>query len=271
MSLAAVGCRPAGNAKRRIMGLSGSVKLLFAGESWMTHSIHVKGFDSFEMSSYHEGGTAMIAALRAGGIEVTYQPSHVAADHFPTSRDELAAFDAVILSDIGTNTLLLPDRTAVRSEPTPNRLELIADFVRAGGGLLMVGGYLTFQGIQAKGNYHGSPVEDVLPVVLQASDDRQEQPQGVVPEIVDPGHPIVADLAGWPAFLGYNKSTLRPDAHLVARLKDHPLIAVREVGAGRSAVFSSDCGPHWGPPAFVAWEGYPKLWVALVNWLARRC
>ena len=44
----------------------------------MTHSVHAKGFDSFDISSYHEGGTEMIAALRAGGAEVTYQPSHIA-------------------------------------------------------------------------------------------------------------------------------------------------------------------------------------------------
>ncbi|MDB5524098.1 MAG: Cytoplasmic protein [Rhizobium sp.] len=46
--------------------MSDPINLLFAGESWMTHSIHVKGFDSFEMSYYPEGGTQMIAA-RIGG------------------------------------------------------------------------------------------------------------------------------------------------------------------------------------------------------------
>ena len=161
------------------------IKVLFAGESWVTHSIHIKGFDSFEQSSYHEGGGEMIAALRTGDIEVVYQPSHIAANGFPTSKDELRAFDVVVLSDIGANTLLLPDRVSVRSERTPNRLSLLSEFVGEGGGLLMVGGYLTFQGIQAKGNYHGTPVDDILPVSLQASDDRCEQPQGIVPLIVE--------------------------------------------------------------------------------------
>ena len=154
------------------------VQVLFAGESWMTHSVHTKGFDSFDMSSYHEGGTEMIAALRAGGVEVTYQPSHIAMKSFPFSRKEIDAFDVVILSDIGANSLLLPDRVAIRSESWPNRLHLIRDFVNDGGGLLMVGGYLTFQGIQAKGNYKGSPVEDVLPIELFPYDDRLECPAG---------------------------------------------------------------------------------------------
>jgi uncharacterized membrane protein len=246
------------------------IRLLFAGESWMTHSIHVKGFDSFEMSSYHEGGTEMIEALRGGGVEVTYLQNHLAAERFPTTREEIERHDVIILSDIGANTLLLPERTMLRSEPTPNRLELIADFVRNGGGLLMIGGFLTFQGIQGKGNYQGSPIDEILPVALQATDDRNEQPQGVTPQIVDGSHPTVAGLTGWPHFLGYNKSTLRPDAHLVARLGEHPFIAVREVGNGRTAVFSSDCAPHWGPPAFVGWEGYAKLWLNLATWLAGR-
>lgn len=250
--------------------MADAIKLLFAGESWVTRSLHIKGFDSFEMSSYHEGGTEMIAALRAGGVDVTYQPSHVAADAFPSTSSELGAYDVVILSDIGANTLLLPERTAVRSERTANRLELIAEFVRGGGGLLMVGGYLTFQGIQAKGNYFQSAIDDVLPVSLQASDDRNEQPQGIFPHIDDPAHPILSGLTDWPHFLGYNKSILRPEAHAVASFGDHPFIATREVKRGRSAIFSSDCGPHWGPPAFVSWEGYPKLWVNIANWLARR-
>ena len=155
------------------------IRVLFAGESWMTHSVHTKGFDSFDMSSYHEGGAEMIAALRAGGVDVTYQPAHVAMELFPFSAEELDAFDVVVLSDIGANSFLLPDRVAIRSESWPNRLQLIHDFVQGGGGVLMIGGYLTFQGIQAKGNYKGSPVEDVLPVEFFPYDDRCERPQGV--------------------------------------------------------------------------------------------
>jgi uncharacterized membrane protein len=158
----------------------------------------------------------------------------------------------------------------IRSQRTGNRLALIADFVEAGGGLLMIGGYLTFQGIQAKGNYQGTAIDAILPVALKATDDRVERPDGVVPTVREGGHPVLAGLDHWPALLGYNRATLRPDAKLLAAIDDDPLIAVRQVGRGRSAVFSSDCGPHWGPPDFVAWSGYPQLWRNLVTWLARR-
>ncbi len=247
-----------------------AVRVLVAGESWMTHSIHTKGFDSFTTSSYHEGGDAMLAALRGGGIDVSYQPSHVAANAFPDSVAGLRAFDAVILSDIGANTLLLPDRTFGRSERSGNRLLALAEWVRGGGGLLMVGGYLTFQGIEGKAAYHGTEVDKVLPVALSATDDRQEHPEGVVPETVDPAHPVAAGLAGWPALLGWNRARARPDVQVVARIGGDPLIALRRVGGGRSAVFASDCGPHWGPPPFLAWPGYLPLWCNLVLWLAGR-
>src|ERR1700723_3180548 len=95
------------------------VRVLFAGESWMTHSVHTKGFDSFDMSSYHEGGTEMIAALRAGGVELTYQPSHIAMDAFPFSRKEIAPFDFLILGDMGPTSFLLPARAGIRSESCP--------------------------------------------------------------------------------------------------------------------------------------------------------
>src|SRR5262249_35720042 len=122
-------CRRADGSKEGEM----ATKVLMAGESWMTHSTHVKGFDSFTTSSYHEGGTELIAALRARGVDVTYQPAHVAADQFPATREAVAAFEVVILSDIGANTLLLPQRTFVRSETSANRLQALKAFVEGGG------------------------------------------------------------------------------------------------------------------------------------------
>ncbi len=243
-------------------------RVLLAGESWTTHSIHVKGFDSFTTTSYHEGGTEMIATLRAAGWQVDYQPAHVAADRFPDTAEALAAYDGVILSDFGANTLLLPDRTFARSEPSPNRLEALAAYVRQGGGLLMVGGYLTFQGIEGKAAYAGTPVDDVLPVALFHTDDRAERPEGVRPEVLVPDHPVMAGLTDWPAFLGYNRAAPRAEAEVLATLRGDPFLALRTVGQGRTAVFASDCGPHWGPPAFLEWPGYARLWPNLCQWLA---
>ena len=151
----------------------------------------------------------------------------------------------------------------------PNRLTLLRDWVAAGGGLVMVGGYLTFQGIEGKGRYAGSAVEETLPVLLSPFDDRVERPEGVAPTVCAPDHPLAAGLpAIWPEILGYNRLTARPEAVTVAMAGDDPLLVGWDFGQGRSVAFASDCGPHWAPPAFVEWDGYPTLWQNIANWVA---
>ncbi|MGV8954423.1 MAG: glutamine amidotransferase [Cypionkella sp.] len=244
-------------------------RVLIAGESWTVHSIHQKGFDSFTTTEYAEGIRWLRTALEQGDWEVAYQPAHVAAPDFPSTVEALAEFDCVILSDIGANTLLLHPDTFVRSTPLPNRLHALRDYVAAGGGLVMVGGYLTFQGIEAKGQYAGSAVEEALPVTLFRHDDRIECPQGITPVVTDSGHPIVAGLGeNWPALLGYNQLTAKPGTTLVASVGTDPLLVAGSFGAGRSVAFASDCGPHWAPPDFVEWAGYNPLWAQIVGWAA---
>ena len=244
-------------------------RILIAGESWVTHSIHQKGFDSFTTTAYEEGVGPLRAALEAGGYEVTYLPNHVAASAFPGSVDELVEYAAVILSDIGSNTLLLHPETFGHSVPRPDRLGAIRDYVHAGGGLVMVGGYLTFQGIEAKARWAGTPVEEALPVTMLTIDDRVESPSGTLPVVRQQDHPIVAGLpAKWPTLLGYNRVLARDGADVVVAVGDDPLIVAGSYGDGRSAAFTSDCGPHWCPPPFVDWEGYVPMRQQLLAWVA---
>ena len=77
----------------------------------------------------------------------------------------------------------------------------------------MVGGYLSFQGIEGKANYANTALAGVLPVVLEAGDDREETPEGVCPRVLDMTHPLVAGLpAAWPALLGYQRARPKPGA-----------------------------------------------------------
>jgi uncharacterized membrane protein len=245
--------------------------VLIAGESWIMHTIHQKGFDSFTTTAYGEGHQWIAAALAAGGWTVEHLPNHLASAQFPATAADMARYDLIILSDIGANTILLHPDTFSKSTVLPNRLQELHDYVTAGGGLIMVGGYLTFQGIEAKGNYAGSPIEPALPVTLQTSDDRVETPQGVKPIVTAPDHEIATGLPlEWPALLGYNRLTPRDNATVVATVGDDPLIAAWHFGAGRSVAFASDCGPHWAPPLFVEWDGYATLWQQIAGWTARK-
>ena len=246
-------------------------RVLIAGESWTVHSIHQKGFDSFTTTEYAEGVSWLRDALQNAGWEVVYQPAHVAARDFPATPEALAEYDCVMLSDIGANTLLLHPETFTKSKVLPNRLNAIRDYVLGGGGFVMIGGYMTFQGIDAKAQYAGTSIEEVLPVTLLTRDDRVECPQGATPLLRDGEHPIAAGLgAKWPDLLGYNRVMQKPDTDLVATVGADPLIVAGKFGKGRSVAFTSDCGPHWAPPPFVGWDGYAPLWAQIADWVATK-
>ena len=138
----------------------------------------------------------------------------------------------------------------------------------------MIGGYLSFQGIDAKARWRKTPVEDTLPVTCHPWDDRVEMPEGTIAEVLQPEHPIMRGLGGeWPPLLGVNEVMLRErsDIELIARLPEdqggHPLLVLGQFGEGRTAAWTSDIGPHWLSPAFAEWEGYPILWKNILGWL----
>ncbi len=82
-------------------------RVLLVGESWSTHSIHTKGFDSFTTSEYAEGGQQWMDGLRAAGHHVDYLPGHHAPSRFPRTAEALQEWDVVVLSDIGANSLAI--------------------------------------------------------------------------------------------------------------------------------------------------------------------
>lgn len=246
-------------------------RVLVVGESWSLTTIHTKGFDSMVTSSYEEAAGDLIAALEAAGHVVQYQPSHVAAQHFPASVGEFQQFDVVLLSDIGSNTLLIPPMTFLRSEVAPNRLAVLRDWVATGGGLAMAGGYLSFQGIEGKANYRATALADVLPVEMEVGDDRQETPQGGVVARTAVEHPITVGMAQrWPALLGFQRLVVKDGAEVLATIDGSPLLVVGAYGKGRALAFASDIAPHWAPPEFVKWEGFGQLWGRAIEWLSAR-
>jgi uncharacterized membrane protein len=159
-----------------------TVRVLLAGESWSSYGFHVKGASAYTTASYEEGAQPLIQALQSGGCDVTYLRNHDVVENFPYRVYELAAsFDVVILSDVPSDSFLLPKAVFVSGERRPNRLSTLGDFVEAGGGLLMVGGYMSFAGYDGRARYGMTTLADVLPVHTTLHDDRVETPQGVVP------------------------------------------------------------------------------------------
>jgi uncharacterized membrane protein len=248
---------------------AGDRSLLLVGESWFSHTIHQKGFDSFTTSTYEEGCGEFVAALESRGWAVEHIPAHLVDSRMPSSPEALSRYSVVALSDVGSNTFLLGRPTFFHGQVAPDLLELISGYVTSGGGLVMVGGYMSFGGIDGKAGYGKTCLQDVLPVTILPGDDRIERPAGVVPELHLPDHPTVAGLSGpWPRLLGYNRLTARAPGQVVASCGDDPLLAVGSYGRGRSVAFASDLGPHWAPAEFTGWAGYAGLWDGIASWAA---
>lgn len=246
-------------------------KVLIAGESWMTTSTHVKGVDEFTVHSYVEGVGPLKNALEASGHEVIHMPAHRVPMDFPGNQAALDEYDVVILSDIGANSIQLAPGVFERFIPGEDRLAALADWTRGGGALVMIGGYLSFSGIQARAAFRNTAVAGVLPVEILPEDDRWELPAGMSGVVEVPGHPVLG-AAGeeWPLLLGYNRTVLKEGSELVASINGDPLIALSEQGEGRSAVFTSDCSPHWAPTAFCEdWAGYREIFDGIIRWVSK--
>lgn len=246
-------------------------KVLFVGESWHVHVTEAKGFDTFSYDYYEEATGFMKAALEGCGAEFHHIPSHLVEQNFPTTLEGLKEYDVVMFSDVGANTMNLPMNVFQRLVPSVNKLELVKEYVRQGGAFVMIGGYLTFQGIQARGAYKRTAMEEILPVTLLEGDDRVERCEGITPYVVQADHPVMANLPErWPQVLGYNRLLPKENAQVLAKVEEDPLVVLGEYGQGRTCAYATDCAPHWSPETFCNWEGYPVLWGNLLNWLTEK-
>jgi len=245
-------------------------RLLLAGETWFSYGVHIKGFSAYGTGTYDEGQKPLVEALEASGWIVDHLPNHLATERFPWTLEELDVYDVVVLSDISADTLQLHPRTFVKGERTVDRLALLGEWVRKGGGFAMIGGYMAFSGFEGRGRFGMTPLIDILPVRTLVGDDRIEAPAGVVPKVVQ-NHDLLAEITGeWPHFLGYNRVIAKDDASVLMTAGADPFLVVGEFGKGRSAAFASDCSPHWGSPEFLAWQHYRPFWDSLMSWLAQR-
>jgi uncharacterized membrane protein len=257
----------------------GKVRVLYVGDSGLT----VGAVSASSNFSYDQRGVGMeIAAEKIldawrknPRYEVSYLTGWDALAKFPETPEALKAYDVVILSDVDSDSIVLyPTERSTRAPMGPNRLKSIRDYVWQGGALVMIGGYATFVGRHNAGNWHGTPVEEALPVdCLAVDDDRMETPEGVTVEVKQPQHPIMQGIR-WspsPIFNGYNRVVAKKSAKVLAILKEtsEPLIVVWSFGKGRAMAFTSDIAPHWGA-GFQEWKYYEQFWNQTLDWLGSR-
>jgi uncharacterized membrane protein len=163
----------------------------------------------------------------------------------------------------------------------------VAGRVEQGAGLAMFGGWESYYG--RLGEYHRSPLAEVLPVVMQGHDDRRNHAQPCLVEKVAE-HPLLEGLP-WdtpPGIGGWNAVEAKPDAETilaavqfsVRRTGDgydfqrggrSPLLVVGRHGSGRTAALATDVAPHW-VGGLVDWgdqrvvQDVPGGFIEVGNW-----
>jgi len=248
------------------------IKVLYAGDTQTNVTTSIKGIDSWTFTYYSDSARYLRNALNAHpDIECEHIRGQDAVAMLPSTVEDYRKYDLVIVSDLGYNNIVFqPGNLPPFIIPMgPDRPAALHEYVMGGGGFMMIGGWLTFSGLQGKGLYGGTKVEELLPVTCEPRgvDDRMEVTQGFKMEIHQPEHPIMAGLP-WDQpymFLGYNKTHLKPGAELIASYDGNPMIATMAVGQGRGMVFTSDVGPHWAGN-FLDWPCYKEFWQRMCLW-----
>ncbi len=194
--------------------------------------------------------------------------------------DQLRTFDAVLF----VNFAYAPYRGLEIERYLPN----LRDYVRNGGALAMVGGEQSF----GDGRYGETALAEVLPVA--PIDGTTIVAADVRPRLTSDGrrHPVTSlspgdapNEAAWgalPAVTAVNLTRALPPGAGASVLLEAPsvsvqgaaapLVAVREVGAGRTLAVTTDASWRWGFGAAEGGQGnraYLKFWNTALRWLVR--
>ena len=190
---------------------------------------------------------------------------------FPRTRAELFRYRALVLGGIEANHF------------TPDQLRMIADFVgERGGGLLMLGSRRSF----AEGGYAGTPVADVLPVVVDPAPADGEArffvETDVRPTRAGQTHPATqiaeteqASSARWlelpPITLVNAVREVKPGATTLLTSGDESLVvlAFQRYGAGKALAFPIQDSWMWQMHADIDVEDqtHETLWRRLLRWM----
>lgn len=250
-------------------------KILYAGDSAIILMHGLEGVEVYSlMDQVWDAGKYLQGALESSGHTVKRMLSHEAMYQLPETAEQFAKYDVLILSDIGHDTVILYPGERRNAVPMgPNRMKEIVKYVKNGGNLIYLGGYFTYQGHHGQGRWYNTPVAKILPVkILPIHDDRIETPEGAVPRILLPNHPILDGIPTneMPMFMGYNQTKPREDADLLAVIgdDDDPFLACWTVEKGRVVALTSDAAPHWGSD-FVRWPYYKQFWSQVIAWLTQ--
>ncbi len=193
----------------------------------------------------------------------------------PHDAETINKFDVFIFGDLDSSYI------------KPEQQQLIVERVRAGAGLLMLGGYHSL----GPGGYEGTAIGELAPVVLGSRDIGQVT-DSFLPLLTPEGarHPVFANIASFfPTQAGEAKTTglpnlegctrvagAKPGATVLAvcptDVNKMPVLATQPVGKGLSVVFAGDTTRKWqqGPRALDQESPFLQFWGQMIRFLAGR-
>ena len=201
----------------------------------------------------------------------------------PPDQETVDMFDVFILGDVDSSYL------------SPELQQMIVNRVENGAGLLMLGGYHSL----GPGGYAGTPIGDILPVMLG---DREigQHTEPFLPKLTPEGvnshiFANIADFfpteigtsrrAGLPALGGCTQVQMpRPAARVLATCPavmvpspgggevEMPVLAIQLVDKGRTVVFTGDTTRQWDQQLRALNQDSPfmQFWGQMVRYLAGR-
>ncbi|HBG27083.1 MAG: hypothetical protein A2Y10_00110 [Planctomycetes bacterium GWF2_41_51] len=200
-------------------------------------------------------------------------------------------YDAIIISDYPAENF------------TESQIDKIIKKVKSGTGLLMIGGWESFTGLN--GGYNHTALTEVLPIIMEDFDDRANCSGPCL--IVRNREHIITDSLPFenqaPAVGGFNKLRLKRFCNEILSVRrfkaeykdgkfefleagDFPLLVTGSYGKGNVAAFASDAAPHWVGP-LVDWgdkritakaaggteievgNWYAELFINMIRWVSK--
>ena len=189
---------------------------------------------------------------------------------FPKTREELFAYRSIILGSVEAASF------------TPEQLRMLADFVnKRGGGLLMLGGRRAF----AEGGWGGTPVGEVLPVVIENANAKYFSELPARPTRAGATFPVTqvagderASSAKWndlPPVSSVNSvRQAKPGATVLLtgvdnRKQDQIVLAYQRYGRGKAIAMPIQDSWLWRMDAKIAVTDttHAMFWRRLIRWL----
>ena len=218
---------------------------------------------------------AMLRSAKGKYLRLGVDDSLELASGFPTRREELFRYRAIVLGSIEASFF------------TSDQLRMLADFVsRRGGGLVVLGGRAAL----AEGGYADTPLEEVLPVTLSrpANDETEAVAVELAPRITPAGkvHPILQlgateeAATRWdsmPALTSVNPlGPTKPGATVLLTGKPtgtnpgptQPLLVVQRFGRGTVALLDVQDTWLWRMDAKIPVEDrtHSTFWRQVLRW-----